>query len=74
MIYGIILHIERIKKWNIKKSKQLLRQCYLPIGKEVNIKNFMTALEKNEDEIRAIITLLTQKYASEESGNKKGIL
>ncbi len=28
----------------------------------------MTALEKNEDEIRAIITLLTQKYASEESG------
>lgn len=67
-IYAIIVEIERIKKWNIKKHKLLSKQCYLPIGKEVNIKHLMTALEMNEDEVQAIITLLMQKYDSEECG------
>lgn len=37
-------------------------------GKEVNIKDFMTALEMNEEEVKAMIELLIQKYQQEESG------
>lgn len=67
-IYAIILPIGRIKKWNIKKIKQLLKQCYLPIGKEVHMKNLMTALEISEDELQGIIELLMQKYNQDDSG------
>ena len=45
-----------------------MKQCYLQIGKEINIKSLMTALEINEDELKSIIELMMQKYNSEESG------
>jgi len=51
------------------KNKQAIIEAMLfANGKEVNIKNLMTALEINEDELQAIISLMMQKYNSEESG------
>ena len=51
------------------KNKQAIIEAMLfANGKEVNIKHLITALEINEDELQAIISLMMQKYNSEESG------
>lgn len=51
-----------------KKSQAIIEAMLFANGKEVNIKNLMTALEMNEEEIKSIIELLMQKYTQEESG------
>lgn len=51
-----------------KKSQAIVEAMLFANGKEVSSKSLMTALEVNEDELQAIITLLMQKYAQEESG------
>lgn len=51
-----------------KRSQAIIEAMLFANGKEVNIKNLMTALEMNEDEVKAIIELLRQKYSAEESG------
>ncbi len=51
-----------------KKSQAIIEAMLFANGKEVNIKNLMTALEMNEDEVKAILELLRQKYSQEESG------
>lgn len=51
-----------------KKSQAIIEAMLFANGKEVNIKNLMTALEMNEEEIKSIIELLMQKYNQEESG------
>lgn len=51
-----------------KKQQAIIEAMLFANGKEVNIKDLMSALEMNEDEIQSIITLLMQKYNSEESG------
>ena len=51
------------------KNKQAIIEAMLfANGKEVSIKNIMTALELNEDEVKAIIELLMEKYSKEDSG------
>lgn len=51
-----------------KKSQAIIEAMLFANGKEVNIKNLMTALEMNEDEVKAILELLRQKYNAEDSG------
>ena len=51
-----------------KKSQAIVEAMLFANGKEVHIKNLMTALEMNEDEVKAILELLRQKYNQEESG------
>lgn len=51
-----------------KKSQAIIEAMLFANGKEVNIKNLMTALEMNEEEVKAILELLRQKYSQEESG------
>lgn len=51
-----------------KKEQAIIEAMLFANGKEVNINEFIKALEKNEDEIKSIIGLLIQKYNSEESG------
>lgn len=51
-----------------KKSQAIIEAMLFANGKEVNIKNLMSALEMNEDEVKAILELLRQKYSAEDSG------
>lgn len=51
-----------------KKEQAIIEAMLFANGKEVNINQLVNALEKSEDEIKAIIELLIQKYNSEESG------
>lgn len=51
-----------------KKSQAIIEAMLFANGKEVNIKNLMSALEMNEDEVKGILELLRQKYSAEDSG------
>lgn len=51
-----------------KKQQAIIEAMLFANGKEVSSKNLMTALEISEDELNAIITLLMQKYAQDNSG------
>lgn len=51
-----------------QKNQAIIEAMLFANGKEVNIKEFMTALEMSEDEVKAVIELLMQKYSSENSG------
>ena len=51
-----------------KKQQAIIEAMLFANGKEVSQKSLMTALEINEEELHAILALLTQKYQSEESG------
>ena len=53
---------------NYKNGQAIMEAMLFANGKEVNIKDFMTALEMNEEEVKAMIELLIQKYQQEESG------
>lgn len=52
----------------LKKQQAIIESMLFANGKEVNSKNLMSALEINEKELEDIISLLKQKYDSEESG------
>lgn len=56
------------EKMEYKKSQAIIEAMLFANGKEVNIKNLMSALEMNEDEVKAILELLRQKYSAEDSG------
>lgn len=51
-----------------KKQQAIIEAMLFANGKEVSSKSLMTALEISEDELKAIITLLMQKYNQEDSG------
>lgn len=51
-----------------KKSQAIIEAMLFANGKEVSSKQLMTALEIGEEELQGFITLLMQKYHSEESG------
>lgn len=51
-----------------QKSQAIIEAMLFANGKEVNIKEFMTALEMTEDEVKAVMELLMQKYSAENSG------
>lgn len=51
-----------------KKQQAIIEAMLFANGKEVNIKDLISALEINIDEIEAIIELLKQKYEAENSG------
>ncbi len=56
------------EKMEYKKSQAIIEAMLFANGKEVNIKNLMSALEMNEDEVKGILELLRQKYSAEDSG------
>lgn len=56
------------EKMEYKKSQAIIEAMLFANGKEVNIKNLMSALEMNEDEVKGILELLRQKYSAENSG------
>lgn len=51
-----------------KKQQAIIEAMLFANGKEVSSKSLMTALEISGDELNAIITLLMQKYAEDNSG------
>lgn len=50
------------------KQQAIVEAMLFANGKEVNIKDLMTALEMNKDEVQAVINILVQKYSDEKSG------
>lgn len=51
-----------------KKQQAIIEAMLFANGKEVSSKSLMTTLEISDDELNAIITLLMQKYAEDNSG------
>lgn len=51
-----------------KNEQAIIEAMLFANGKEVHIKNFMTALEKSKEEIQPIMATLAQKYAEPTSG------
>lgn len=51
-----------------QKKQAIVEAMLFANGKEVNIKEFMKALELGEDEVKAVLELLSQKYSAENSG------
>lgn len=52
----------------ITKQLAIIEAMLFANGKEVNVKNFMTALELNQEQIELLISQLMQKYSYPESG------
>ena len=50
------------------KQQAIIEAMLFANGKEINIKNFMTALEMNQEEVELIINQLMEKYNQEQSG------
>ena len=50
------------------KQQAIIEAMLFANGKEVNIKNFMTALEMNQEQVELIINQLMEKYNQEQSG------
>lgn len=51
-----------------EKKQAIIEAMLFANGNEINIKNFMTALEMNEEEAKEILAILAQKYQSTSSG------
>ena len=52
----------------LKKQQAIIEEMLFANGKPVNSKNLISALEINDDQLKAAIALLKQKYETEESG------
>ena len=52
----------------LKKQQAIIEAMLFANGKPVNSKNLISALEINDDQLKAAIALLKQKYETEESG------
>ena len=50
------------------KQQAIVEAMLFANGKEVNVKDLMTALEMNMEEVEAVINVLIQKYSDEKSG------
>lgn len=62
---NLLIHIYKME---LKKQQAIIEAMLFANGKEVEIKSIMTALELTEDQVKAVIELLIQKYSAEESG------